>query len=69
VQDTIRGRAPLLPFIMVVNPKVELPFDRTIKVVPLFVKDPLQVVVTCCGAVIATVTVQVGAPLTVTDVL
>ena len=66
----MRGRAELLPFIIVVKPNVlPLPLGRTVKVWPLLVKAPLHVVVTCCGEVMATVTVQAVDPLTVTEVL
>ncbi|WBB52469.1 hypothetical protein [Verrucosispora sp. WMMD573] len=61
-----------MPFDMVVKPNVfPLPFDRTVMMFPLAcqLKLPLQVVETFCGAVMATTTVQVLAPLTVTDVL
>jgi hypothetical protein len=66
----MRGRAELLPFVIVVKPNVlPLPFGRTVSVPPLLVKAPLQVVVTCCGEVIATLTVQPVLPATVTEVL
>ena len=70
VRQLTLGRALLLPFIIVVKPNVlPLPFGLTFWAPPLFVKAPLQVVVTCCGEVIATVTVQLVLPETVTEVL
>ncbi|WP_167517450.1 hypothetical protein, partial [Micromonospora orduensis] len=71
VQERICGRAPLLPLNIVVKPKVlPLPLDRMV-MLPLPSQEavPFQVVETCWGEGIATTTVQVLAPLTVTEVL
>src|SRR5690242_10864657 len=72
VQERIWGRAPLLPLVIVVKPKVlPLPLDLMVMTVPLLsqVAVPFQTVETRCGEVRATTTVHVLAPLTVTDVL
>jgi hypothetical protein len=72
VQEVTRGRAPLLPLVIVVKPKeLPLPLGRTVMVLPLplQLKVPFQVLETFCGAVMSTTTVQVLEPLTVTVVL
>jgi hypothetical protein len=72
VQDLICGRALELPFIIVVKPNVlPLPLERIVSTVLLLpsVALPFQVVLIDCGEVTATTTVQLLAPLTVTEVL
>jgi len=72
VQAVRRGRALLLPFVIVVKPKVlPLPLGLTVIVLPLLLqlKVPLHVVETFCGGVMSMVTVQVLDPVTVTEVL
>jgi hypothetical protein len=70
VQEVIFGRAVLSPLFMVVKPKaLPLPSDFTVMTSPLpppHVGVPFHTVATFCGAVIATTTVQLLAPLTVT---
>ena len=68
----MRGRAPELPFVMVVKPKVlPLPLGLTVIVLPLLLqlKVPLQVLETFWGGVRSMTTVQVLLPVTVTEVL
>ncbi|MDW5322537.1 hypothetical protein [Plantactinospora sp. KLBMP9567] len=70
MQDRTCGRAPELPFIIVVKPNVlPLPLERIVNTVSLLLKLalPLQVVLIDCGEVTATTTVQLLVPLTVTD--
>jgi hypothetical protein len=72
VQDRICGLALVLPLNMVVKPNVlPLPLDRMVITLPVLsqVGLPFQVVEIFCGAVMATTTAQVLAPVTVTDVL
>ncbi|MBF9134528.1 hypothetical protein I0C86_37210, partial [Plantactinospora sp. S1510] len=52
MQDLIWGRAPELPFIIVVKPNVlPLPLERIVSTVPLLLRLalPFQVVVIDCG--------------------
>src|SRR5215207_7459736 len=72
VQDLITGRADELPLNIVVKPKVlPLPLERTVMMKPVLSQLglPDQTVDTRWGEVSATTTVQVLAPLMVTEVL
>ena len=72
VQDRMVGRAVEFPLNMVVKPKVlPLPLERTVMTNPVLSQlgVPDQTVETRWGDVRATTTVQVLAPLTVTEVL